>query len=58
MMVYINQTCLETDVIYLGEKEICYIFKTCCIISVLFSTKWRPFLDKVYDGDVQSNAVL
>ena len=31
--------------IYLGKKEIYYIFKTCCIISVLFSTKWHLFHD-------------
>lgn len=27
--------------IYLGNKEICCIFKTCCTICVLFCTKWR-----------------
>jgi len=30
---------LETDFIYLGNKEIFCILKTRCIISVLFSTK-------------------
>jgi hypothetical protein len=29
--------------IYLGNKEIYCTFKTCCIISVLFSTKFRLF---------------
>jgi hypothetical protein len=32
---------LEIHFIYLGNKEIYCIFKTCCIISVLFSTKCR-----------------
>jgi hypothetical protein len=36
---------LEIYFIYLGKKEIYCIFKTCCIISVLFSTKWHLFHD-------------
>jgi hypothetical protein len=30
---------LEIHFIYLGNKEIYCIFKTCCVICVLFSTK-------------------
>ena len=27
----------EIDFIYLGNKEIYFIFKTCCLISIVFS---------------------
>jgi hypothetical protein len=36
---------LEIYFIYLGKKEIYCSFKTCCIISVLLSTKWHFFHD-------------
>jgi hypothetical protein len=42
--VYVNEdrkTPLEIRFIYLGNKEIYWIFKTCYIISVLFSTKFH-----------------
>jgi hypothetical protein len=29
--------------LYLGNKEICCIFETCCVISVLFPNKCRLF---------------
>jgi hypothetical protein len=47
MFPYAN-TCKNTPVeiyfIYLGNKEIYCIFKTSCIMSVLFSTKCHLFL--------------
>jgi len=33
----------KINFIYLGNKEIYYIFKTSCMISVLFSTKCHSF---------------
>ena len=34
---------LEIHFIYWGHKEIYFVLKTCCIISVLFSTKCQLF---------------
>jgi hypothetical protein len=39
MRTHIKKPPLEIHIIYLGNKRIHCIFKTCCIISVLFSTK-------------------
>jgi len=39
---------LEIHYIYLGNKEIYCIFKTCCIISVLFSTKCWFFWNFIF----------
>jgi hypothetical protein len=39
---------LEINCIYLGNKEIYCIFKTCCIISVLFSTKCCLFHNFIF----------
>jgi hypothetical protein len=36
---------LEIYFIYLGNKEIYSIFKGCCVILVLFSTKCHLFLN-------------
>ena len=47
MCVYVNtcrRTPLEIHFIYLDKKEIYCIFKSCCIMSVLFSTKWHLFI--------------
>jgi len=43
-VVYVNafRRTLEMHFIYLGKKEIYCIFKTCCLLSNLFSTK--PYL--------------
>lgn len=38
-----QKTPLEINYMYLGNKEISCIFKICCIISVLFSTKFHLF---------------
>ena len=38
----------EIQLIHLGNKEIYYIFETCCITSVLFSTKCRVFHNFVF----------
>jgi hypothetical protein len=38
------KTSLEIHFIYLGKKEVYWIFKTCCIISVLFSTECCFFI--------------
>ena len=46
--VCIREVCrtpIAIHFIYLGKKEIYCRFKSCCIISVLFSTKWDLFLD-------------
>ena len=46
VFAYINackKTSLDIHFIYLHNKEICCIFKTCCIISVLFSIKCYSF---------------
>jgi hypothetical protein len=42
-------TCKKAPLqIYLGNKEIYCIFKTCCIISVLFPTKCRLFHNFIF----------
>lgn len=41
---------LEIHFIYLGNKEMYCIFKTYCIISVLFSTEYHSFHDFSYSG--------
>ena len=38
-----SKTLLESLFMYTGKKEIYCIFKICCIICVLFSTKWHLF---------------
>jgi hypothetical protein len=46
VFVYTNackKTPLEIHFIHLHNKEICCIFKTCCIINVVFSTKCHSF---------------
>jgi hypothetical protein len=48
MFAYMNacrRTPLEIYFVYLGKQEIYCLFKTCFIISVLFSTKWHLFRD-------------
>jgi hypothetical protein len=37
------KTQIESNFMYLGTKGIYFIFKTYCIISVLFSTKYNLF---------------
>jgi len=36
-----RRTRLKIHIIFLEKKEIKCIFKTCCIISVLFFTEWH-----------------
>ena len=43
-----NKTPLTTHCIYSGNKEICCIFKTCCMISVLFPTKFCLFHNFIF----------
>jgi hypothetical protein len=43
-----KKTPLEIDIIYLGNKVIYWIFKTCCIISVLFYTKFFLFHNFIF----------
>jgi len=33
----------KINLVYLGKRKICCILKTCCIVSILFSTKWHSF---------------
>jgi hypothetical protein len=40
MQMHIKETPLEMFFMYLGNKEIYWIFQTCCIVSVLFFTKF------------------
>ena len=44
-IVYVNlfRRTLEMHFVYLGKKEIYCIFKTCCLLSVLFSTELYLF---------------
>jgi hypothetical protein len=42
------ETPLEFHFIYLGSEEIYHIFKTCCMISVLFSTKYNLFHNCIF----------
>jgi hypothetical protein len=39
------KTQIEVRFMYLDNKRIYFIFKTCCLISVLFSTKYNLFHD-------------
>jgi len=51
MFAYVNscrRTTLDIHFVYLGKKEIYPIFKTCYVISVLFSTKWHFFLEFIF----------
>jgi hypothetical protein len=51
MFTYVNTqniTPLEIHVIYLGNKENYCIFKTGCIISVLFSVKYHLFHNFIF----------
>jgi len=43
MQAHVKKTPLETYFMYFYNKEIYYIFKACCIISVLFSRKCHLF---------------
>jgi hypothetical protein len=43
---------LEINFIYLGNKETDRIFKTYCIIFVLFSTKYRLFHNFIFSVHV------
>ena len=48
---YVNtcrKTPLEINFMYLDKKEIYCIFKMCCIISVLFSTKCHLFHNFIF----------
>ena len=48
LFAYVNtcsRTSLQIHFIYLGKKDIYCSFKSCCIISVLFSTKLHLFRD-------------
>ena len=50
-LVYVNahkKHPIEFRFIYLGNEEIYGIFKTCCIIFVLFSTKCRLFHNFIF----------
>jgi hypothetical protein len=51
MFAYVNtrkKAPLKIDFIYLGNKEIYYISKTCYIICVLFPTKFRLFHNCIF----------
>jgi hypothetical protein len=51
---------LEFDFMYLGNKEIYCIFKTCSIISIIFSTKCHLFRNFIIfsSNNVFKNRVL
>lgn len=48
MQIYVEKPLVEIQFIYLGSKEIFCIFKTCCMIWVLFSTQCRVFHSFVF----------